>query len=65
MAMQPEAARHRMQQAVPALLEFPPLQLREIACLSAFYWQPISPSTVAGATAETLPMKIAHVSGYD
>ena len=65
MTMQPETAGHRVRHAVATLFEFSPRR-RACACFSVRddpYWQPMSPSTVAGATGDTLPMNIAHVSG--
>ena len=65
MAMEPETAGHRMRHAVTAPFELAPDQRPCVCFVTRAYWQPITPSTVAGATAATLPMKMAHVSGYE
>jgi hypothetical protein len=65
MAMQPKAARHRMRQPVATVCKLAPARFGSESGTSASYWQPISPSTVAGGRAVAFPTKIAHVSGND
>jgi hypothetical protein len=62
MAVQPKTAGHRMDHPLATVLKLtPPERRRRVR-----YWQPMSPSTVAGACAVVAPpTKIAHVSGND
>jgi len=61
-AVQPKPTGHRVRHPLPTVVELPPASLAQLEW--ARYWQPMSPSTDAGACAVTLPTKIAHVSGY-
>lgn len=62
-AMQPQPPGHSMRHSVNTLFELTPRWRLAARRGFAAYWQPMRPSTVAGAGAETLPIKIAHVNG--
>ena len=53
--VQPEPALHRVRESVTALFELAPSGHNFRDDGRGAYWQPISPSTVAGGTAATLP----------
>ena len=53
MPVKPKASGHRVDHAVASAFELLPLSQEGKTC--ARYWQPMSPSTVAGGSAGTLP----------
>jgi CTP:molybdopterin cytidylyltransferase MocA len=63
--VQPESAVHRVGHSIPAKHELFPGMRRWTNHSNPAYWQPMSPSIVAGARGVTAPPKIAHVSGYE